>query len=446
MWLERLGRGAAVHRRWVLAGWVVALVGLVVLAGALGGTTNDIFRVPGTDSQAAFDILEADFPDQNLPAATLVFAAERDEQITDAKYADAIEAALSKVEALPHVKSVSNPFQTAEQIAQAEELMGVTPRGAIGVSKDLRLATSNVVFDAEANDPRQTLGPDAFDNLDAALAQARDAGLVTKIGGAIADVYDTGGGGIADHADEIGLVIAAIILVIAFGSIVAAGMPIGVALVGLGAGLSIVAALEAVTTIGSVAPILGTMIGLGVGIDYSLFIVTRYRENLANGMAPIDAVADAIKTAGSAVLFAGITVCIATLGLAIAGIPYVTTLGWVAALVVAVIVVAALTLLPALLGFAGTKVNALSIPGLGKNSADGSPVWHRWAHVVARRPIIYCIISLVLLGALALPFKDMRLGFPDDGTAPSDTQQRGAYDLVSEHFGPGEIGELVVTL
>ena len=247
-----------------------------------------------------------------------------------------------------------------------------------------------------------------------------------------------------------------IILLLAFGSVVAMSLPIGVAVFGLGFGLSIITLLAAVTDIGSVAPTLATMIGLGVGIDYSLFILTRHRQNLAQGMDIVESVGLSNGTAGQAVLFAGGTVVIAICGLAVAGIPYVTKLGFTSAIVVAVMIAAALTLLPALLGLVGRHVDSLHIPRLRRKArekqataltgAGGGEGWKRWAYFMSRHRWAAVILSLAVLITLALPVFGMRLGQTDDGTDPKSTTQRQAYDLIAEGFGPGANGPLVLAV
>ena len=251
---------------------------------------------------------------------------------------------------------------------------------------------------------------------------------------------------ISQNADKIGLAIAVIILLVALGSAVSMLVPISLALFALTCSSLILQILEAHATIGTVAPILGTMIGLGVGIDYSLFIVSRYRQNLSSGMTPERAAGVALATAGSAVLFAAITVCLALCGLALVRIPYVTTLGFSAALFVMVTVVAALTLLPAILGALGPRIFAWSLPHARRETQTGETLSARWAAQMARRPIVYCLVSLAVLLALASPLFGIRLGFPSDSSAPSSTTQHQAYELIDRGFGPGANGPLLLVV
>jgi len=279
--------------------------------------------------------------------------------------------------------------------------------------------------------------------LETAAAPAEQAGLRVEFGGPVVDYLSRDEGG---DADVIGLFFAVIILLIAFGSVVAMSVPIGTALFGLGIALSIISLVAAVTEIGTVAPTLATMIGLGVGIDYSLFIVTRHRQNLAAGMDVNESIGLANGTAGQAVLFAGGTVVIAITGLVLSGIPYVTRLGFMAAIAVAVMMVAAVTLVPAVLGLAGRHINSVRVPHLhpkarteAHHSVTGARPggWERWAMFMSRHRWPAVIITLAILLTLAAPVLSMRLGQTDDGTLPENLTQRQAYDLITEGFGAG---------
>ena len=296
------------------------------------------------------------------------------------------------------------------------------------------------------------LPADTFTRLEAAARPATAAGVQVAFGGGVTDFFNNPPAG---NADTIGLLVAVIILLLAFGSVIAMSLPIGTALFGLAVGLSLISLLAAVTTIGTVAPILGTMIGLGVGIDYSLFILTRHRQNLVGGMPMSDSIGLANGTAGQAVLFAGSTVVIAICGLALAGIPYVTWLGLTSALVVLVMMAAAVTLIPALLGLVGEHINRVHAPrvrhahrGHDHPSLTGgrSHGWARWARLVSRHRWAAMLGSLAVLLVLASPLLSMRLGQVDDGSAPSTSTQRRAYELISQGFGPGFNGPLVLAV
>jgi putative drug exporter of the RND superfamily len=411
--LDRLGRFAA-RRHWVvIVLWVVVAIAIVAFAQASGGHTFDNFRIPGAQSQTAVDLLESRFPQQSGGNATVVFHSSKG-SLTDPQAAAGVAQTVAGLKALPQHPQVTGP---------------VPAKGG-----------ATAIAELQYQDTVQELGVPAFDALHAAAAPARHAGIEVALGGQLVDYSE------APHSsasDQLGLLVAIVILVFAFGSLLAAGLPIATALLGLAVGLSAITLLAAVTDVGSAAPELGTMIGLGVGIDYSLFIVTRQRENLAAGMEVEPAIGHAVATAGQAVLFAGTTVVIAICGLLISGIPYVAVLGFSAAIVVAVMMVAALTLLPALLGLAGTRV---SRGHHAAKTASGSRFWTRWATLVCEHPWPFAIVAVAILLTLAAPFLSIRYGQSDDGTAPAGSTQRIAYDLIADAFGPGANGPLAVVV
>jgi RND superfamily putative drug exporter len=423
--LERLGRGAARRHRIVIGLWIVAAVVLGVVASRNGGQTRDVFTIPGTQSQQAFDLLEQRFPAANGASAQVVFQSTNGTLTSSADLA-AINAAVSNLGRLPGAIGVTNPTQ---------------PTFAGDISPDQTIAYATVAFSSNVT----ALPKTTMDALTQATAPAVQAGLDVQYGGAVVDYFNQPQSSISDHADEIGLGIAVIILLVALGSVVSMAVPISLALIALACSNLLLKIIEAHLTVGQVAPILGTMIGLGVGIDYSLFIVSRHRQNLAEGMDVETAAGRALATSGSAVLFAAVTVCLALGGLALLRIPYVTTLGLAAAMYVAVTVVAALTLLPALLGLLGRRIDALSIHH--RDEADpGRTLSARWADQVARRPVLFCVVSLALLLALAFPLVRIQLGFSSDASAPTSTTQRQAYDLLAQGFGPGVNGPLLVVI
>lgn len=419
--LDRLGR-AAVRHRWVVVGlWLVLAVALGVLAGQHGGTTRDAFTIPGTESQAALDLLDEEFPAINDASATVVFHSS-DGKVTDS----ANEAAItSSIDALGEIDgaSASNPLTT--------DLL------KDDISSNEQTVYTSVSFTTPVTD----LPKDIVDQLEDATKPATDAGLEVAFGGAVVDTYDAPTSSLSDHADDIGLAIALVILIISLRSGIAALMPIGTALFALGVSTSAISLLERVFTVGSIGPILGTMLGLGVGIDYSLFIVNRYRQDLQEGEDVETAVGRALSTAGSAVLFAAITVCLAMFALGAMGIPYIRTLGITAALYVAVTVIAALTLLPALLGLLGHRV-------LGRHGADrpakANTASHRWGNLVTAHPWRFGLIAMGILLLLVVPLARLELGLPDDSSAPEGSTQREAYDLLTEDFGQGVNGPLLV--
>jgi RND superfamily putative drug exporter len=422
--LDRLGRTAARHHWWFIGAWLLAAVGAVFLAAALDGETNDTFSIPGTQSQQVVDLLEQEFPAQAGATATVVFDAPQG--LDDPSVQSAIQESTQALGQLPHVDSVGTLITSSREPVA----------GKIGL------------VTVQYGTPAQNVGLDAFTLLEQATKPAADAGVRLAYGGAVVDYANRPPEG---NADLIGLLAAVIILLFAFGSVVAMGLPILTALFGLGVGVALIHVIAALTTIGTLAPTLGTMIGLGVGIDYSLFIVTRYRENLGNGMSIEEAVGHSVATAGQAVLFAGCTVVIAICGLAISGIPYVAKLGYMAGLVVLVMMVAALTLLPAVIGLVGRSIDRWRVPSLARrHGREGRPeaesIGARWATTVARHAWLFAILGITILLVLAWPVLSMRLGESDDGNLPKSTTQRQAYDLIASGFGPGTNGPLLVVV
>ena len=310
------------------------------------------------------------------------------------------------------------------------------------MSADGTIGYAQVSYDEPAID----LGVEPFEALQSVLEDGRSPDLEMEIGGEYASwgtQPETG------TSELIGLLAAMIILLIAFGSVVAMGLPIGTAVIGLATGTGLTMILAAFASVPEFATILSSMIGLGVGIDYALFIVTRYRQNLHDGMTPLHAVGLATATAGQAVVFSGIIVAIALLGLWISGIAFVGMMATAAAIVVLVAVVAAVTLLPAFLGFAGNAIDKLSVHRRRKpteTSTGNVGMWTRWGHEVERHPWRYFVGAALVLVVLAIPLFSMQLGFPDDGTAPTSETRRRAYDLLSEGFGPGFNGPLLLAV
>ena len=423
--LERLGRTAARRHRVVIGLWVALAVGLLIYASGHGGQYVDVFTIPGTQSQQASDILQQRFPAANGSTAQVVFHAPSG-TVTGPAQVAAITAAVADLGKVPGALVATNPTQ---------------PLFASNVSPDQTTAYSTVTFPPDLT----ALPKSTMDALRQATAPALQAGLTVQYGGAVVDHLNQPTSSISDHADDIGLAIAVIILLVALGSVVSMAVPISLALMALLCSSLLLEIVAAHRTVGTVSPILGTMIGLGVGIDYSLFIVSRHRQNLAAGMDTETAVGRALATSGSAVLFAAVAVCLALGGLALIRIPYLTTLGLSAAMYVAVTVAAALTLLPAMLGLLGPHIDAMSIHH--RNEADGGETLSaRWAHQVARRPLLFCLVSLTILLALAVPLLHIRLALPTDSSAPTSTTQRQAYDQLAASFGPGVNAPLLVVV
>jgi putative drug exporter of the RND superfamily len=416
--LYRLGRAAVRRRRLTVLVCALVAVAVVALGQTAGGEMSDAFEIPDVESQAALDVLEEDFPAAAGTSAQLVFAVD-DGTLSDSAAAGAVEAALADVAGQPDVGEV----------------------GELQRSGDDRIAYADVQYVRPSDEIRDA----AFARLEATAATTNDAGVVQmELGG---DLPSEAAQEEPAGQEVIGLVVAVIVLLVAFGSVIAMGLPIGTALVGLAVSTGLIGLVAAVVDVSSVAPILAAMIGLGVGIDYALFIVTRHRENVRLGMTVEEAAGRAVATSGSAVLFAGVTVVIAICGLAIAGITAVTVMGLMSGLTVAVMVVLALTLLPALLGYAGHGIDRLRLPGMraGAGAPGRESMWHRWGRQVAAHPWRYLTGGVLVLVLLAAPVFSMRLGMVDNGTSPTSLTTRRAYDLLAEGFGPGFNGPLVLS-
>jgi putative drug exporter of the RND superfamily len=418
--LYRLGRAAARRRRLVVLAWAAVALAVVVLGQASGGRTSDAFTVPGVESQRALDVLESDFPAAAGTSAQLVFAAAGDGTLSDPAAAAAVDAAVADVAGQPDVGTV----------------------GELRRAPGDRVAYADVQYDRPAEDIRDA----AYRRLEATMAETNDRGIVRmELGG---DLPTEAAQEEPSGQEAIGILVAVVVLLVAFGSVIAMGLPIGLAIVGLVTSLGLITIVASFTDVNSVSPVLAAMIGLGVGIDYALFIVTRHRENLRLGMTVEEAAGRAIATSGSAVLFAGATVVIAISGLAIAGIPAVTVMGLMAGLTVAVMVAIALTLLPALLGFAGHRIDAIRLPGMraGAGVTARESLWHRWGRQVAAHPWRYLVGGTLTLVLLAMPVFGMRLGMTDNGASPESMTTRRSYDLLADGFGPGLNGPLLLSV
>jgi RND superfamily putative drug exporter len=436
--LHRLGAFCARRRLLVLAAWLVVAVALGVLAKQVGTQTTDNVTLPGTDSQRAADVVETAFGD-GLANGTnpIVLAAPHGAKLTDPRYRAEVERLVHAYERDRGVESVVDPLSAA---------------GRPQLSRDARIGYVSLEL---RDSPTELTLDEAQRLLDLADA-ARRAGLHVAAGGYLGQDLSQPASG---DSEALGLLAAVVILLMTFGTVVAMGMPLVVAIFGLGTGLSLIALLSQLVQVPSAAPDLATMIGLGVGIDYSLFVLTRHREQLAEGMDVRESIAQAVATAGAAVVFAGTTVTIALCSLLLARIPIVTQLGYVSAVAVLVAVAAAITLLPAALSLAGTRIDALRVPFLGRrrvaagkaapaagSAAPAAHGWARWAHAVTARPWPALLAGLLLIAVLAWPVRGLELGQSDTGQLPTDTTARQAYDLLSEGFGPGFNGPLLVAV
>ncbi|MEU1010230.1 MMPL family transporter [Streptomyces sp. NPDC005890] len=425
--LYKLGRLAFRRRHFVALIWVALLTLAGVGAASAPAAGNTSFSIPGTEAQKAFDLLEQRFPGMSADGATarVVFKAPKGEKMTDAVNKATVEKTVKELGSGSEVASVADPYT------------------GHAVSKNGAIAYASVKYEVSGME----LEDSSRDALKEAAQHARDAGLTVEVGGdALNATPETG------SSEIIGIAVAAVVLVITFGSLLAAGFPLLTAIIGVGIGVSTITALANALDLGSTTSTLASMIGLAVGIDYALFIVSRYRAELAEGRGREDAAGRAVGTAGSAVVFAGLTVVIALVGLSVVNIPMLTKMGIAAAGTVAIAVLIALTLIPALLGYAGRKVKPAGekskLLGGGRTPKNpGRPnMGTRWASFVVRRPVAVLLLGVVGLGAAAVPAASLELGLPDDGSQPVSTTQRRAYDLLSEGFGPGFNGPLMVVV
>lgn len=417
--LYRLGRISARHPFRVLGVWVAAAIAIMALQGAAGGEFDNSERVPGVESQHAADVLTDRFPSQGGLSARIVLHTDNG-RLDDVDHATTVE-------------------QTRTQLAAGNDVAGVTdPFGAesAALSVDGQTAYVDVTYNLDK------LTAVHLDDARAVTQAARADDVQVELTGSLALLaQDT------PSSELIGVGVAIIVLLVAFGSVVAMGLPIVTAIMGIFVGVAGVGVLSAIMDVPEFSLILCAMIGLGVGIDYALFIVTRHRQFLLEGMSVEDAAGTANATAGQAVLFAGTTVVIAILGLFLAGLPAISAMGAAVALVVTVSMVAAVTLLPGLLGLAGTKIDKLSIHRKTHVAKPAEETLSgRWAHHVGNHPVRYAVIGLGSLCAIAVPALSMRIGVPDDGNAPAHTTQRIAFDQLAEGFGPGFNGPIQVVV
>ncbi|UED84852.1 MMPL family transporter [Streptomyces profundus] len=425
IFLSKLGRFAFRQRHIVTLLWLALLALAGVGAATAPAPTNGSFSIPGTEAQEAFDLLAERVPEANADGASarVVFEAPADSDVTAPETRAEIERTLAALgESSPEVAAVTDPFTTGT------------------VSEDGRVAYTSVTYDA----PSMELDDSTRDALESVIDDARERGLAVEVGGdALQTVPEVAA------TEIIGVGVAAVVLVITFGSMVAAGLPLLTALIGVGVGVGGITALASVLDLGSNTTTLAMMIGLAVGIDYALFIVSRYRGELREGRQREDAAGRAVGTAGSAVVFAGLTVVIALVGLAVVNIPLLTEMGLAAAATVLIAVLIALTLIPALLGYAGARVHPRRSRETSPSdeTASGRPAMGvRWANLVLRRPVTVLLTAVVGLGAMALPVTQMEMGLPDDGTQPTSTTQRKAYDTLADGFGVGFNGPLLTVV
>jgi RND superfamily putative drug exporter len=425
--LSRLAHACAAHGWRTIAVWLVAIVAVFGAAQTLGGPLVDQFSLPGSDTQRATDLLQSRFPARSGDSAQMVFAVPSGRLDRGGARA-ALEDALARARAVPGVVSVSDPLAA----------------GSGQLSENGRVAYADAQFSTPAVDVN-TASVRSME--DQARAAAAAGGVQVEFGGAvIANAQPPG----TSTSELIGIGVAIVILLIMLGSAVAMSLPIAMAITSVGIGISLITLAAGTWTFNTITPTLATMIGLGVGIDYSLFIVTRFRQALHDGRSPVDAATTAASTAGRAVIFAGVTVAISISALAILGLDFITKMGLGAAVTVAVAVVAAVTLLPAILGLLGHRIDRGRLPFMRRRdeseAARERSAVARFGRFVTRRPAIVAGLATTFLILLALPAITVHLGSSDAGSNPPSTTTRKAYDLLAEGFGPGFNGPLLVAV
>ena len=417
-YLYRLGRWSATHARRVLVAWLALLLTVIVVAVGAGGQTSDDFSIPGTESFEALNRLAKAFPGADGASAQVAFVAPAEGRLNEPQVAQIVERTLAELRKGPQVAAV------------------VAPNEQRAVSQDGRTGYATVQYDVKADqvsDASRTAAQRAIDG-------ARESGLTVEVGGeALVPIEELG-----YTTELIGLAVAALVLVVTLGTLVAAGLTMLTAMVGVGIGLAGVLGLSAVIEMSSTAPVLALMLGLAVGLDYALFILTRCRAQIAAGMPLIDSIARATATAGSAVVFAGATVVVALAGLSLVGIPFLTVMGLAAAATVVVAVLIAITLLPATLSLLAGRLEAGRVRRQVKVVGQGSSMGQTWVRAVVRRPALATIGCLLGLGVLSVPLVSLELGLPGNESAPTNTTQRKSYDLVANNFGDGANGPLIV--
>ncbi|MER6349484.1 MMPL family transporter [Streptomyces sp. NPDC001595] len=426
--LRRLGEWCAHHFVIVIVAWLVALVAVQALNRTYGGDYADNFTLSGVQSQEGLDVLKQHDPQAGGYSSQIVLH-DADQSLS--ALSSPMSTTVTDLQKLPHVLSVQNPLST--------------PASKIGpLSTDGKTAYITVRFDQQPS----TLGDSYLDGVDDAVQPLREAGAQVEYGGPLGELA-------RPEADDriselIGFAVAIVVLLIGFGSVVAAGLPLVTALISVIGGLGLLGLLAAAFTFATVSPTLATMIGLGVGIDYALFLITRHRQNLMNGADPARAAGHATATSGRAVLVSGTTVIIALAGLYASGVSFIGKLGVAAAVTVVSAVLGALTLVPALLGLIGRRIDRYHVrhPVAEGDTADGAPqgTWHRYALRVEHHPLRYLAAGVATVAVLAIPVFSIQLGHIGDGADPTSFTDRRAYDLMTDAFGPGSNGPLTVVI
>ncbi len=420
------------HRRIVVLSWVLVLVFSIFAVKAAGTDYSNNFSFPHTQSFDAINLLKSVAPSHSGDTEQVVFGTTGDAKLTDPAIGQRINTMVDKINTLPNVTAVQSPFDENGNL--------INPTDSPTISKDQSVGFVQVNFDKQTQNISNT---EAKNFVDAATKTSGD-GLTVAVTGPLAEQANDQ----SFSSTGLGVLLALIVLLLVFGSIFAALLPILSALLALGTAIGVIGLLSHLLAMPSISPELTLLIGLGVGVDYALFIVTRHRQGLVAGRDVESSIINAVNTSGRAVLFAGIIVCIALLGMFALGVSFLYGLAVAAAIGVALTMVAALTLLPAMLGFIGPKVMSrkqkrnLAENGPRVIGSDSKGFWPKWADLVQRHPVLSAGSALIIIVAIALPFFSLQLGSADQGTDPAGTPTRVAFDMLTKGFGPGFTGPL----
>ena len=429
--MSALARWCYRHRLVVITAWIGLLIGLAVMSQAVKASYDNSFTLAGTGSGSAQELLQRSAPAQAGDSDQIVWRVGQG-SVTDPAIERRMSAMLARVSHLPEVASVASPYLPG----------GKVPGGAIQISPDRRTAYATVNF----TKPADNLDPADVSRVITMATAAREQGLAVELGGQAISHSEQAP---LSAVSAVGIGAAAVILLAAFGSLFAMALPIATAVAGVGSGVMLMAPLSHLTSVTGIAPILGALIGLGVGVDYALFIVTRHRRGLQAGLDPQRSAVAALNTSGRAVLFAGGTVCIALLGLLTLGQGFLDGLAFAAVITVACTVLAAITLLPALFGVLGVRVlsrrQRRRLPSAGPDHArSGSGMWARWSRTVPRFPAVLAAAAVVVMVVVSLPVLHLRLGFADASNDPTSATSYQAYEMLADGFGPGFNGPLLL--